>query len=85
MFTLSVLGRDKGNTELPRALRSHDHFEASHWSTLLPYHMVVVGGPFLAALSSSRRLVVCWSVRPLVRPLVGWSEDLCEKVTFRIK
>ena len=35
---------------------------------------------FLAALSSSRRLVVGWLVRWLVR----WSEDLCEKVTFRV-
>ena len=26
------------------ALRSHDQFEASHWPTLLPYHMVVVVG-----------------------------------------
>ena len=29
---------------LSLALRSHDQFEASHWSTLLPYHMVVVVG-----------------------------------------
>ena len=35
---------------------------------------------FLAALSSSRRLVVGRSVGPLVGPL----EDLCEKVTFRV-
>ena len=29
---------------LSLALRSHDQIPASHWSTLLPYHMVVVGG-----------------------------------------
>ena len=33
---------------------------------------------FLAALSSSRSLVVRWSVRLLV----GWSVHLCENVTF---
>ena len=50
--------------------------------------LVVVRNQFLAALSSSRRLVVCPSVGPLVRwsvaPSVGPSEDLCEKVTFRV-
>ena len=35
---------------------------------------------FLAALSSSRSLVVGW----LVGWLVGWSGYLCEKVTFRV-
>ena len=35
----------------------------------------------LAALSSSRSVVVGPSVRPLVRPLV---RNVCEKVTFRV-
>ena len=35
---------------------------------------------FLAALSSSRRVVVCWSVGLSVRP----SADVCENVTFRV-
>ena len=39
---------------------------------------------FLAALSSSRSLVVGPSVRPSVRPSVGPSVYLCEKVTFRV-
>ena len=39
----------------------------------------------LAALSSSRSLVVCPSVSWSVRPLVGWSVGhSCEKVTFRV-
>ena len=43
---------------------------------------------FLAALSSSRSLVVCWLVGWLVGRSVGWSGDLCggvcEKVTYRV-
>ena len=45
-------------------------------------HLVVIG--FLAALSSSRRLVVCPSVRLSVGWSVGPSEYLCEKVSFRV-
>ena len=35
---------------------------------------------FVAALSSSRSLVVGW----LIGRLVGWLLDVCEKVTFRV-
>ena len=43
---------------------------------------------FLAALSSSRRLVVCWLVGLSVCLSVGWSGGVCggvcEKVTYRV-
>ena len=39
---------------------------------------------FLAALSSSRRLVVCWSVCLSVGLSVDWSAYVCEKVTLRV-
>ena len=45
-------------------------------------------GFFLAALSSSRSLVVGWSVGSSVGPSVGPSvrplEEICEIVTFRV-
>ena len=40
----------------------------------------VLAVSFLAALSSSRSVVVC----PSVGPSVGPSGDLCEKVIFRV-
>ena len=43
--------------------------------------LIQVRGHFLAALSSSRSLVVGPSVRPSVGPSVG---HVCEKVTFRV-